>query len=57
MSDKKDPEYVKLSDCMNRHVALENRITALEKTQLVEIVIMVAGFALTILTMLRLKGG
>jgi len=55
MSEKKDPEYVTLKDCRTRHVNLENRITALEKTQLVEIVIMIAGFAVTIMIMLGLR--
>jgi len=56
MSEKKDPEYVMLKDCMARHVSLENRITALEKTQIVEIVIMIAGFALTLLAIFGIKG-
>jgi len=49
MSEKKDPQYyVTLSDCMDRHITLENRLTKVENRQLVEIVIMIAGFALTI---------
>jgi len=55
MSKKEDPEYVTLKDCMSRHVGLENRITALEKTQIVEIVIMIAGFALTLLAIFGIK--
>jgi len=55
MSEKKDPEYVTLKDCMNRHVTLENRITAVEKTQIIEIVVMIAGFALTLLAIFGVK--
>jgi len=55
MSEKKDPEYVTLKDCMNRHVGIENRLTSVENRQIIEIVIMIAGFAVTILIMLGLK--
>ena len=56
MSEKKDPEYVTLKDCMTRHVGIENRLTKLENRQIVEIVTTIFGFALVILTLV-LTGG